>query len=139
MSLGRIYYLQDDFTNQIRYVGQTRLEIEDRLKNHFKDRKQRKNKNNHTANWIDKYFRDHKQKPSIHLIKEWDCNDDELNKEEIYWILEMRKRGYDLTNTSMDPQFRSPRPKRYITGKPVYCYDRHYNEQYFKNSRRAIS
>lgn len=135
--IGRIYRLVDPITNKIRYIGQTRLTIQERLKNHFKDRNQAKNTNNHNGNWIAKLYRVYKIKPIIELIQEELLDDNELNEKEIYWINYYLNLGCDLTNTSLNPQFRCKNWKKFIHGKKIYCYDRNLNEIVFINGRKA--
>lgn len=133
----KIYALLDPNTNEIRYIGQTKKSLEERCKNHFKDRKQNKNKNNYTANWISKLYEEFKLKPLIKLIEENISSDEELNNKELFWINFYFKQGCKLTNTSLARYYRLNCYPKFKNGKKVYCYDKEYNLKNYTNSRQA--
>lgn len=135
--VGRIYYLLDPISKEIRYIGQTQLTIERRAELHWRHRKQGKNKNNYASNWISKLWETHKVKPIAFLIEEKECSGDELNQLEIEYIKEYSQKGFKLTNTSYNLQYRQKEYKKFVFGKKVYCYDKNYNELVFINARQA--
>lgn len=137
--IGKIYALKDPITEQIRYIGQTRISIEERASHHWRDREQEKNKNNHKANWISKLYKDHGVKPIVILIENiTDCTNSLLNEKEKHWIKYYRDLGFDLTNTSGKDYFHVH--KKIVdsnTSKILFCYDRNYILQIFKSGREA--
>jgi hypothetical protein len=135
--IGRIYYLKDPVTNEIRYIGQTRLTIEKRCELHWIGRNQGKNKNNHTANWISKLWINYKVKPTAYLIEENEWTNEQLNEKELFYINKYLKEGFNITNTCFNPQYRHLSYPKYVNGKKIYCYDKKYNELIFVNSREA--
>ena len=134
---GKIYILKDPITEQIRYVGQTRKELIDRLYRHWRDRRQNKNKNNYTANWICKLWDLHKVKPIIILIESNIQNQILLNIREKYWISFFKEKGNKLTNTSDKDYFITTGIRRNYFKKRVYCYTRDYIESEYESARKA--
>lgn len=135
--VGRIYGLVCPIENIVRYIGQTTLTIEERFNHHFRDRVQLKNKTNHKSSWMNKLWNEHGLKPTLILIEEIeDCTDEILNVREKFWIKNYLNEGNDLTNTSGKDFFRVHR-KNCSKGKKIYCYDKNYNLQIFKNAREG--
>lgn len=135
---GSIYALKDPITDKIRYVGQTRGSIENRLKLHWRDRNQEKNKNNHKANWIRKLYNDHNLKPIVILLEFLnETNDDIINKREKYWIEYYRKLGFDLTNTSDNDYLTINRYNSKKNCKNIFCYKKDGTEYFFESAREA--
>jgi len=88
----KIYTLAHPITNEIRYIGYTKLSLNERLNKHIRDAKTRKP--NHRINWINSL----PSKPIIELI-------DESNYEDRIWMECMYidlfiSWGYRLTNTA---------------------------------------
>jgi len=86
----KIYTLSDPITNQIRYIGQTKNSLEDRLRGHLKGKGK-----TYRVHWINSL----KKKglvPNIELIEEVDKSVG--SQTEIYWILMFRFWGFNLTN-----------------------------------------
>lgn len=135
---GSIYALLDPITNVIRYIGQTRGTIENRKELHWRDRNQKKNINNHKANWIRKLYRENKLKPNVILIEKLiDTSDEVLNNREKYWIEFYRKEGIDLTNTSGNDYFKSNRSNLNKYCKKIYCYSIDFKLIIYKSAREA--
>lgn len=132
---GKIYLLRDPITLLIRYIGQTKLELEERLYHHWRDRIQKKNENNHKANWVNRLWEDYKVKPIIELIEE--VTDEDLNSKERYWIDYYLNLGFDLTNTSGRDYIRVYNKKHKTTGKIVYTYDKNYKLFIYQTARIA--
>jgi hypothetical protein len=66
----KIYALVDPVSNQIRYIGQTIQELHLKFNQHWRDRNQGKEKNEHKSNWINKLYANHGLKPKIILIED---------------------------------------------------------------------
>ncbi len=133
--IGRIYCLIDPLTSDIRYIGQTRGELNFRLTSHFKDRNQLKNKNNYNAHWISKLYSEHHVKPKISLLEDGVFNNNELDSRELFWISKALEIGYDLTNTRYNLKNMVVRFPKGCSGKRVYCYDRSCGLKIYNNSR----
>jgi hypothetical protein len=86
----KIYTLSDPITNEVRYIGQTKNSLEDRLRGHLKGKGK-----TYRVHWINSL----KKKglvPNIELIEEVDKSVG--SQTEIYWILMFRFWGFNLTN-----------------------------------------
>ena len=85
---GFIYYLKCPLTNKIKYIGQTILPLNKRLKAHVYEtnRNLRLGKElTHKENWILNLMKSGMVNDiSIHLIEEVNIN--EIDEREIYWI-----------------------------------------------------
>lgn len=99
----QIYGLFDP-NGELRYIGQTIQELNDRLKGHI-DYSKRLNKNNelyysdtYICNWIRSLLKDN-IKPTIRLIQNLYSKED-LDNAEIYWIKFFREQGCRLVNTA---------------------------------------
>lgn len=93
-----IYSLNDPITNEIRYIGKTG-NIEDRYKRHLqKCYLDKYDKNTHKSNWIKSLLK-MGLKPILNIIQE--CNTENVNELEVYWISKFKKDGIKLTNSSM--------------------------------------
>ena len=137
----KIYALIDPITKQIRYIGQTRQSLEVRLGQHWRDRHQGKEKNQHKANWINKLYSDYQLKPSILLIEDLGKSDeiDDLliNSRERYWIEYYYNKNCELTNTSGKMYFRITSDVKNTNQKKIYAYNKNYEEFVFKSARDA--
>ncbi len=93
----KIYILIDPITNEIRYIGRTKLSLKERLEDHIKQSFRR---NTHKCAWIRQIVKKGKQ-PIIEQI------DEVLEKEKDFWeyhyISLYRSWGFSLTNTILDP------------------------------------
>jgi hypothetical protein len=90
-----IYVLIDPISNEIRYVGQTRAKLDNRLTHHLKDKTK-----THKTCWLKSLTKIDKV-PIIQSLKSFETiSDEELNKEEIYWISFCKDLGLDLTNST---------------------------------------
>lgn len=137
--IGRIYRLIDPITLLTRYIGQTRLTIEQRLYHHWRDRDQKKNKNNHKSSWVSKLYREHQLRPIVELVEEInDCSKKLLSEREKFWKNHYLSLGFDLTNTSDEDYIRVYKKKRDSNfKKTVYSYDKNCNETIFESAREA--
>lgn len=88
--LTTIYILIDPETKKVRYVGQTVRPLEERLRDHLKD----KNKNHRTC-WI-RSLKNRGLTPSIHLVENVIGNN--WQEREQYWIAYYRSIGAPLVN-----------------------------------------
>lgn len=132
----KIYLLKDPITEEVRYIGQTRQELTTRLYQHWRERNQGKEANQYKANWISKLYRDHKLKPIIELVEEFEeITDSDLNQKEEFYIDSFLNSGCKLTNTSMKYYHRVLNKKINYFVKTIYCYDRSYNELVFESGR----
>lgn len=86
----KIYTLSNPINNEIRYVGKTIESLNERLRKHLIDKRR-----NHKSNWV-KSLINVGLKPKIELIEECDIND--WNWLEKYWIEQFRAWGFNLTN-----------------------------------------
>lgn len=134
--LGKIYYLKDPITLEIKYIGKTRKDLNYRLELHFRHRNQKKNKGAKSAAWIKELWEQHGLKPEIHLIEELKCDDVDLFYRENYYTKLYVERGYNLTNMLNNPKYVYPKN---VNGKKIFCYDRDYNLTTFVNARQADS
>lgn len=91
-----IYGLVDPRDNHIRYVGKTKHKLEKRLREHlFKNNLET---NNYKNFWIKEILKNNLS-PDIILIEE--CNEDDWQEREIYWISYYRELlGNKLTNST---------------------------------------
>ena len=97
-----IYSLNDPITNEIRYIGKTG-NIEDRYKRHLsKCYLDKYDKNTYKSNWIKSLIKIG-LKPTINIIQE--CNIENVNELEIYWINKFKIDGIKLTNLSIGGEF----------------------------------
>lgn len=88
-----IYALIDPNTNEIRYIGQTTKSLQYRLNQHINNAKY--NIPGHLYNWIRNLIKNNKI-PNIILLKE----NAEWNIDEINFISEYKKNGYNLVNAT---------------------------------------
>lgn len=85
-----IYTLSHPITNEIRYVGQTKHNLEKRLSGHLKSKEK-----THRTHWI-KSLAMNNLKPKIELIE---TVDKEMgNETEIFWIMMFKYWGFRLCN-----------------------------------------
>lgn len=89
-----IYGLVDPITNQLRYVGKTKMKLDARIRKHL-------NKANLRArtlkiNWIKSLLKQN-LKPNIVIIQQFN-EPDILNQAEIHWIKYFKDMGCQLTN-----------------------------------------
>jgi len=94
MSKFLIYALLCPRCNCPRYVGQTCQGLTDRYYNHLRDNPQ--DGSTHKKNWV-KSLQKQGLQPKIVVLLELP-NADYLNEAEIFWIAEMKRRGFPLTN-----------------------------------------
>jgi phage FluMu gp28-like protein len=87
-----IYVLIDPRDNRIRYVGKAN-NTDVRLRNHVKEA--RKGKTDHKAHWLRQVLNDGFY-PILEIVEV--CSIDNWQDREIYWIEQMKRRGYYLTN-----------------------------------------
>jgi hypothetical protein len=86
----KIYTLSDPITNEVRYIGQTKHSLEERLKGHLKSKEKV-----WRVYWI-KSLKEKNLIPKIELIEEVDKS---LGSQtEIYWISMFKYWGFNLTN-----------------------------------------
>lgn len=99
--MGKIYYIEDPITNEIRYVGQTIKTLHQRLKGHIYEARRSKKYNinkTYKNNWLnDLISKGYENKIKLTLIEE--CQFSEMDKREIFWI-NWYKESCGLTNTS---------------------------------------
>jgi flagellar motor protein MotB/predicted GIY-YIG superfamily endonuclease len=90
---GYIYGLRCPLSKEIRYIGQTRRKLEDRLHGHKYDRRD----NYYKINWVKKLERlNLLEELKIELLEE--CAIEELNEKEKYWIKFYKDQGNKLVN-----------------------------------------
>ncbi len=137
----KIYALVDPFTKQIRYIGQTCQELNIRLYQHWRDRHQGKEKNEHKSNWINKIYDLHGVRPEIKLIEELGpynlVSDEIINSRERHWIEHFNDMSCDLTNTSGKMYYRKTGKKIVTNNKKIFAYTRDFEELEFSSSREA--
>jgi hypothetical protein len=86
----KIYTLSDPITNEVRYIGQTKHSLEERLRGHLKGKGK-----TYRVHWINS-LKNKGLVPNIELIEEVDKSIG--SQTEIYWILMFRFWGFNLTN-----------------------------------------
>jgi group I intron endonuclease len=96
MKTGYIYTLSDPLTKEIRYVGQTINNPSKRLAQHIHQEKRSKGRLTHVNSWI-RNLKKEGCLPVLEIIDE--CEIEELNNKEIYYIAELKKK-YNLCNHS---------------------------------------
>lgn len=84
-----IYTLSDPNTKKIRYVGKS-INPKRRLKDHYYNKRR-----TYCSNWIWS-LKDSNQKPILNIIEE--CNEDNWEEAEQYWICQFKAWGFKLTN-----------------------------------------
>lgn len=89
--MGFIYALVDPRNSNVRYIGQTRQRLKERLRAHIKDKEVC-----HRTNWINSIIAIG-AKPQIVLIEEVDENE-LLDLREIFWIEQYKLSGSNLVN-----------------------------------------
>lgn len=91
--MSKIYKITNDINDKV-YVGKTNLSIEERFKEHCRDRLKRNNENRPLYNAMNKYGIEH-----FTIAEIEDCNPDEASKQEIYWIgyFHSYENGYNAT------------------------------------------
>lgn len=87
---GAIYALADPDTLQIRYVGQTKGPLIQRLRKHIS--KAKREARTHAQRWLNSLM----DRPAMVLLDEVPL--DEIDQTERVWIAAFRKDGFDLTN-----------------------------------------
>jgi len=85
-----IYTLSHPITNEIRYVGQTKHNLEQRLQGHLKSKDK-----THRTNWI-KSLIINGLKPKIELLET--VNKENGSDSEIFWIMMIKSWGFKLCN-----------------------------------------
>jgi len=137
----KIYALVDPITKDIRYIGQTCQDLKVRLNQHWRDRNQQKEKNQHKANWINKLYNQHGLRPEIQLIENLglyeEITDDFLNERERFWIEHFCNLKCDLTNTSGKMYFRNVKVRKITNNKKIFAYNRSFEEIEFPSAREA--
>lgn len=91
----KIYTLNDPDTNEVRYVGYTKNQLNSRFNQHIHDIKRSKS---HKACWIKKLIRNGK-KPIINLI-EGNLNIEAALELEVFYINDFKLKGCKLTNST---------------------------------------
>lgn len=91
MDIIYIYSLKNPITNEIRYIGKTG-DLRRRLQNHISHSKTR---NSRISNWLKSLIKENLL-PIIEIIEE--CNKDNWEEREIYWIKYYKDSGYNLVN-----------------------------------------
>ena len=86
----KIYTLSDPITNEVRYIGQTKHSLEERLRGHLKGKGK-----TYRVHWINS-LKNKGLVPNIELIEEVDKSIG--SQTEIYWISMFRFWGFNLTN-----------------------------------------
>lgn len=81
---GFIYSLSDPRDNEIKYIGQTRFNLNKRYNEHLRNCKYGTTKNHNVYCWINELL-DIKLQPIIKIVEEIDIN--LLNEREKYWVL----------------------------------------------------
>jgi group I intron endonuclease len=87
-----IYKLIDPISKEIRYIGLTFNDLNQRLKSHFYEKSK-----SHKSNWIQS-LRKQGLKPIIESIEDNILSYDEVCDREIYWIQKYKSEGHPLTN-----------------------------------------
>ena len=87
-----IYKLIDPITNDIRYIGLTFNDLNQRLKSHCSE-----NSKSHKSNWVQS-LRKQGLKPVIESIEDNILSYEEVCDREIYWIEKYKSEGHPLTN-----------------------------------------
>ena len=91
----KIYSLSDPISNEIKYIGLTKMSLKDRLRKHIDSSRIAKDGCNRER-WVKSLLLEDK-KPDIETIEELDTYDFSIEK---YWIQQMRSWGFDLTNVT---------------------------------------
>lgn len=86
----KIYTLSDPITNEVRYIGQTKHSLEERLRGHLKSKGK-----TYRVYWINS-IKNKGLVPKIELLEEVDKSVG--SQTEIYWISMFRFWGFNLTN-----------------------------------------
>lgn len=97
MSKFLLYTLSDPITDELRYIGQTTVSLERRLKGHIWNSTIKRDKT-HKSHWVKKIVVSG-HKPKIELFEEFD-NKKDLDEAEIFWISQFKSLGCRLTNTT---------------------------------------
>ena len=100
---GIIYGLICPISNSIRYVGQTKRGVKERLKKHRCEHISHK-RFTHKDNWISLLWRKGLIRKLTYVVLE-KCDETLLNDREIYWIKHFRDNGHDLVNISNGGQW----------------------------------
>ena len=87
-----IYSLKDPITYQIKYIGKT-IDINRRYKEHIQTHRNRKSKKN---SWIINLIKNGLE-PIMEILEE--CNLDNWEEREIFWISYYKELGFNLKNT----------------------------------------
>lgn len=111
-----IYTLQHPITKEIRYIGKTKSSLHKRLTSHVNFSKTTKG-NRHTSNWI-KSLLHQNLKPLICLIEE--CDENNWQEREIYWIDYFRKLNFNLCNAQSGGQLSNNKPIQKAQGEKHY-------------------
>lgn len=90
MNKVKIYTLSNPITNEIKYIGQTRKSLEERLRNHLKSKEKV-----YRVHWINSLKKDGIV-PKIDLLEEVDEKDASMT--EIFWISMFKTWGFNLCN-----------------------------------------
>jgi hypothetical protein len=86
----KIYALSHPITNEVKYIGQTKHTLDERLRGHLKSKE-----NVYRVHWINLLKKDG-LKPKIELIEEIDR--DVASETEIFWISIFKTWGFKLCN-----------------------------------------
>lgn len=89
-----IYGLYDPFTDELRYIGKTKMTLARRIWHHIKEAKTSR-KNTYKLNWI-RSILDKGNEPIIFVLRE--TNEESWRKDETECISEALKSGINLTN-----------------------------------------
>lgn len=91
----KIYTLEDPTTGIVRYVGKTKLSLNERLQGHIDQAKEKGRRKNHRLAWITNILNS-KLRP---VIKELDTVlENEWQFWEVYWIAQIKSWGFNLVN-----------------------------------------
>lgn len=131
-----IYRLKDPITNEVKYIGKTKLSLESRLYLHFRDREQKKEANGLKANWLINLHEVYNTKPIIELIELIE-DKVESSEREVYWIEHYFRNGCNLVNTQGNYYDIFTKKKRKRYKKTIYCYTKEYSELVFDSARHA--
>lgn len=92
--VGRIYKLINPLTDEIFYVGSTKRELWDRLKEHVYSRSRYNTP-------VSDYMHANNIKPEIELLEELEVESSaQLRKREVYWADQLRDQGVKILNKS---------------------------------------
>lgn len=101
---GKVYFLWDPITEEIRYIGITTKTLQHRLRGHLWDAShpQVDGYTSHRSRWIRKRYAESSVYPEIALLEEYDTiTIKELGDRERLWIAYGHSQGWPLTNLTV--------------------------------------